>query len=263
MSLREQILENYLDAQRGLTEIEQIDDDNVVLSLPLHFSANTRVELAVTRITDTYFAISDMAQTLGELKDAGYAIGGKLRKRVEEFARTAGAEFAGNHLVKKCSEAELGEAIHQFADVAKTIGDAYLTYGVRKPVMEEDELVARVRRIFTEEKYNYKEKQQINGRVEIHTVDFYIAPNGTRGLALAVLPNPTQIVAEAWGFKSQDIKKENKNVAISIVYDSSRAKDVSKTILETTADVSVASNAIEGLRARLIEAGIPAHKNRS
>jgi hypothetical protein len=264
MSLREQILENYLDAQRGLTEIEQIDDDNVVLSLPLHFSANTRVELAVTKITDTYFAITDMAQTLGELKDAGYAIGGKLRKRVEELAKTAGAEFAGNHLVKKCSKAELGEAIHQFADVAKTIGDAYLAYGVRKPPMEEeDELVARVRRIFAEEKYNYKEKQEISGRVEVHTVDFYIAPNGTRGLALAVLPNPSQIVAEAWGFKSQDIKKENKNVAISIVYDSSRAKDVSKTILDTMADVSVASNAIESLGARLVQAGIPAHKMKS
>jgi len=263
MSLREQILENYLDAQRGLTEIEQIDDDNVVLSLPLHFSANTRIELAVTKITDSYFAITDMAQTLGELKDAGYAIGGKLRKRVEELAKTAGAEFAGNHLVKKCAASELGEAIHQFADVAKTIGDAYLTYGLRKPPLEEDELIARVRRIFTERQYKYREKQELNGIIEKHTVDFYVAPNGTRGLALAVLPNPTQLVAEAWGFKSQDIKRGNQNVAVSIVYDSSRAKDVSKAILGTMADVSVPSNAIEGLGDMLVKAGIPAHKNHS
>jgi hypothetical protein len=263
MSLREQILENYLDAQRGLTEVEQVDENNVVLSLPLHFSANTRVELAVTRITDTYFAISDMAQTLGELKDAGYSIGGKLKEKVQGLAKAAGAEFAGNHLVKKCSATELGEAINQFADVAKTIGDAYLTYGTRRLQAEEDELVERVRRIFTEKKYEYKEKQELTGRIETHTVDFYVAPNGTRGLALAVLPNPTQIVAEAWGFKSQDIKQGNKNVAVSIVYDSSRAKDVSKTILETMADVSVPSNAIEGLGDMLINAGIPAHKKHS
>src|SRR5258708_39997426 len=124
MSLREQILGNYLDAQRGLTEIEQVDENNVVLSLPLHFSANTRVELAVTRITESYFTISDMAQTLGELKDAGYGIGGKLKEKIRGIAKAAGADFVGNHLVRKCSSEELGEAIHQFADVAKTIGDA-------------------------------------------------------------------------------------------------------------------------------------------
>jgi hypothetical protein len=260
MSLREQILENYLDAQRGLTEIEQVDENNVVLSLPLHFSANTRVELAVTRITDTYFTISDMAQTLGELKDAGYGIGGKLKEKVQNLAKAAGAEFAGNHLVRKCSAKELGEAIHQFADMAKTIGDAYLTYDARKLAPDEDELVTRVRRIFAEKKYDYKEKHAVSGTIETHTVDFYIAPNGTRGLALAVLPNPSHIVAEAWGFKSQDIKHENRNIAVGIVYDSSRAKDNSKVILQTTTDVAVPSNAIENLGDMLVQAGIPAHK---
>lgn len=207
MSLRDQILTNYLDAQRGLTEIEQVDENNVIVSLPLHFSANNRVELTVTRITDTYFAISDMAQTLGELKDAGYNIGGKLKEKVSGFARAAGAEFAGNHLVRKCTAKDLGAAIQEFADVAKTIGDAYLTYGTRRPQPEEDELVERVRRIFKERRYTYTEKQQLDGVIEKHTVDFYIAPNGSRGLALAVLSNPIHIVAEAWGFKSQDIKK--------------------------------------------------------
>ena len=48
MKLEKLILKNYLDAQRGLTEIEQVDENNVVLSLPLHFSANTRVEVTVT-----------------------------------------------------------------------------------------------------------------------------------------------------------------------------------------------------------------------
>jgi|SRR5579864_2634144 len=257
MSLRDQILENYLDSQRGLTEIEQIDENNVVVSLPLHFSANTRVELVVTRISEKYFSISDMAKTIGELKDAGYGIGGRLKEKILGIAKAAGVQFAGNHLVKKVSDKELGEAIHQFADVAKTIGDAYLTYGARRLQPEEDELVGRVRRVFAERRYAYQEKQELNGKIERHTVDFYVAPNGTRGLALAVLPNPTQIVAEAWGFKSQDIKKANRKLTVSIVYDSARAKEVSKTILDTMADVSVPSNSIESLGEILAKAGIP------
>lgn len=263
MSLRDQILEHYLGAHRGLTEIEQVDENNVIVSLPLHFSANTRVELAVTQITPKYFAISDMAQTLGELKDAGYGLGGRLKEKINSIAQTAGAEFAGNHLVRKVSDTELGEAIQQFADMAKTIGDAYLAYGTRKQQSEEDELVARVRHIFTERKYSYKEKQQVTGIIETHTVDFYISPNGTRGLALAVLPNPIQIVAEAWGFKTDDIRKANQNLAVSIVYDSARAKDVSKAILQKMADVPVPSNAVDGLGDILAKAGIhsPRHKS--
>lgn len=255
MSLREQIFNNYLDAQRGLTEIEQVDENNVVLSLPLHFSANTRVELAVTRITDDYFAISDMAQTLGELKDAGYGIGPRLKEKIINLAKMAGVEFAGNHLVRKCSFLELGAAIHQFAEAAKTIGDAYLTYRP-KPLREEEELLRRVRHVFSEKRYIFAEKQEVNGEIEKHTVDFYVAPNGTRGLALAVLSNPTHIVAEAWGFKTQDIKHVNKNLAVSVVYDSSRAQEVSKTILERMADVPVPSSVIGDLGQILEKAGI-------
>jgi hypothetical protein len=259
MSLRDQILKDYLDAQRGLTEIEQVDENNVVLSLPLHFSANTRVELSVTKITDSYFAISDMAQTLGELKDAGYGIGGKLKDKIRGIAKAGQMEFAGNHLVRKCSLAELGEAIHQFADVAKTIGDAYLTYGARKIPEEEDELVARVRGIFSERKYVFREKQEVSGDIEKHTIDFYISPNGNRGLALAVLPNPIRVIAEAWGFKSRDIKNANKNVTVGIVYDSARAKDESKAILQSTIDIPVPSSDIGDLANRLAKAGISKH----
>jgi hypothetical protein len=259
MSLRDQILKDYLDAQRGLTEVEQVDENNVILSLPLHFSANTRVELAVTRITDSYFAISDMAHTLGELKDAGYGIAGKLKEKIRGIAKAGKIEFAGNHLVRKCSSVELGDAIHEFADVAKTIGDAYLTYGARKLPEEEDELIARVRSIFSKRKYVFKEKQEINGDIEMHTIDFYISPNGNKGLALAVLPNPIKIVAEAWGFKSRDIKNANKNVAIGIVYDSARAKEDSKAIFQSTVDIPVPSNAIEDLANRLDKAGVLKH----
>jgi hypothetical protein len=260
MSLREQIFSTYLDAQRGLTEVVQIDEHNVALSLPLHFSANQRVELVVTQITESYYAISDMAQTLGELKDAGYGINAQLKEKIEDLGKLAGVEFQGNHLIKKCSAADLGEAIHQFAEAAKTIGDAYLTYKARKPRELEDELVARVRRTFEREHYSVAEKQEINGRIEKHRVDFYIPPNGTRGLALAVLSNPSHIIAEAWGFKSQDIKRENRNLAVSIVYDSSRAKDESTTILTKIADYPIPSNSIDELGTILRKAGIPAQK---
>ncbi len=262
MSLQDQILANYLDAQRGLTEVHQVDDNNVVLSLPLHFSANKRVELTVTRVTDNYFVISDMAQTLGELKDAGYGLGGKLKEKILSIGKAAGLEFAGNHLVRRVSDKELGKAIHQFADVAKTIGDAYLTYSTKRSSTDEDELVTRVRRVFTEGHYKYQEKQELSGTIECHTVDFYVAPNGTRGLALAVLPNPSQIIAEAWGFKTQDIKQKHPTIAMSIVYDSSKAKDVSKTILDKVVDVPIPSNAIENLGAILARAGIPPYKRK-
>lgn len=256
MNLREQILQVYLDAHRGLIEIDQVDGDNVVLSLPLHFSANTRVELTVTRITDSLFAISDMAQTVGELKDAGYGITGHMKQKILGLAELARLEFFGNHLVRKCSFEQLGEAIQEFSEAAKTIGDAYLTYRAKRPKSEEDELVAKVREVFSEKKYNYAERQEINGAIERHKVDFYIAPNGSRGLALAVLPNPSQLVAEAWGFKTQDIKHAHSNLAVSVVYDSSRAKEVSKVILDRMADVPIPSNSIGNLAEMLGVAGI-------
>ena len=122
--------------------------------------------------------------------------------------------------------------------------------------------MTRVRRVFAEKQYRYKEKEQLSGAIESHTVDFYVAPNGTRGLALAVLPNPSQIVAEAWGFKTRDIKQEHPDVTMSIVYDSAKAKDVSRTILDKVADVPVPSNAIEELAAILAKAGVRPHKGR-
>jgi hypothetical protein len=116
-----------------------------------------------------------------------------------------------------------------------------------------------VRRAFTKNKYAYEEKQEVSGRIETHTVDFYIAPNGSHGLALAVLPNPIQIVAEAWGFKTRDIKQANRNLSVSIVYDASRAKEVSRTILQKMADVAVPSNVVDDLGSILKMAGIQAH----
>lgn len=56
------------------------------------------------------------------------------------------------------------------------------------------------------------------------------------------------------------IKNANHNVAMTIVYDSARAKDVSRTILDKVADVAVPSNAIEDLGTMLVKAGIPPHK---
>lgn len=143
MSLHETVLQKYLDAQRIMADIEQVDSENVMISLPLHFSSNARVEMTVTRITENYFAISDRAQTIGELRDAGYGITGRLKKRMTEIGKPARIQFRGNHLVRECSEEELGQAIQEFADAAKTIGDAYLTYRSKKMEPPEDDLVLR------------------------------------------------------------------------------------------------------------------------
>ena len=127
---------------------------------------------------------------------------------------------------------------------------------MKAPREEEDELVTRVRGVFSQRRIAFSEKQEIHGQIENHIVDFYVPPNGARGLALAVLPNPSQLVAEAWGFKTQDIKKVNSDLAVGVVYDASRAKEVSRAILDKMADVPVPSTIIGDLGSILDKVGI-------
>jgi hypothetical protein len=67
-------------------------------------------------------------------------------------------------------------------------------------------------------------------------------------------------LAEAWGFKTQDIKRKQKNVTVSPVFDSLRAKDISKTILDRVADLPIPSNQIGSLGELLSKAGIPGRR---
>jgi hypothetical protein len=247
MSIATNVLSKYFDAQKELIEIEAVDDRSAIISLPIHFSAHTRVELSVTQVTKDQFVISDMAQTIGELKDAGYRVKDTVRERIVGMVKISQLELEGNTLLRQCSAEELGTAIHEFADAAKTIGDAYLAYPSRPRVTKiEDELKEQVRRAFQKKQYFYKEKEIVPGEVEEHRVDFFIHPNGANGLAVAVLGDPDRVHAEAWGFKTLDIKNKSKGrVIVGIVYNDQKTQEISRHIIDKMADLSVPSSKFE------------------
>ena len=128
MSLTDEIRQSYLSAQQELIETEEIDERSVAISLPLHFSGNTRIELGITRAGDDLYIISDSAQTIGELYQAGYSLRGEIRDRISEIVNSWQAKLVGNTITRSCKKIELGFAIHQLGEAAKTIGDAYLAY---------------------------------------------------------------------------------------------------------------------------------------
>jgi len=243
MNLATQILDRYFGAQKELVEVERIDDRSVIVSLPIHFSAYTRVEVAVTRLNENSFILSDMAKVIGELQDAGHNFEGRLRDRIVEMVKISKVSFSGTTLLRTCTEAELGNAILEFSEAAKTIGDAYLVYprtgGKSKA---EDDIRMKIRKTFQQKRYMYKERGIVRGEVEEHKVDFLIEPNGARGLALGVLAEPDRLHAEAWGFRAQDIKKVSKDrLLVGLLYNDAKAKDVSRNIIEKVVDIAIPS----------------------
>jgi hypothetical protein len=237
------ILAAYLDAQKQLIEFEEIDKDNCLVSLPLHFSAHTRVELAITRLSKNQFALSDQGQTLSELKDAGVPVGKRLLDRIKDIIRIWKVELVGMTLFRPCKQRELGIALHEFGEAAKTVGDAYLSaHDFETDRRVEESLKDQVRRTFQDERYFYREHQSVPGRVEQagHKVDFYIPPNGSNGLALEVLSRPNKLQAEAWGFRSHDMKEANQSLLVGFIYDET-ARDLSRMILNSIADIALSS----------------------
>src|SRR2546426_9134775 len=87
--LRDSVLESYFQSQRELIAAEQMDSDNVIVSFPFHYSGGHRVELNITAIPGDRFFVSDMAQTIGELKQSGYGVTKTLRNRIQEIAAAA------------------------------------------------------------------------------------------------------------------------------------------------------------------------------
>jgi len=256
MSLAEEIIKNYMTTQRDLIEVEAVDDRSIIISMPLHFSAFTPVELSVTQITDDQFILSDMAQTLGELKEVGYAVGPKTKQRILSITKLWHLELSGNNLTRICSKRDLGSALHEFAEAAKTIGDVYLSYSSRiVPPQENEEVKDRIRETLHSRHFLYKEKQRIPGKIEAHKVDFFVPPNGLPGLAIAILLGPDKIHAEAWGFKARDIKDGGK-VVVGIVYDPSVTKQSIRNIIDNTADIPLPSDELASFGQRLDDAGL-------
>jgi hypothetical protein len=241
MNLVTDILTAYLDGQKKLIEFEELDKNNCLVSLPRHFSAHTRVELTISRLSNDQFLLTDQGQTVSELKDAGVPVGPAVLERLSALIRIWKVDLVGVNLVKTVRHRDLGIAIHEFGEAAKTVGDAYLTardYETDRRV--EESLKDQVRRTFQSEHYFYREQQNVPGKVETagHKVDFYIPPNGSNGLALEVLSKPNKLQAEAWGFRSRDMKDANKRLLVGFVYDET-AKDLSRTILNSIADISL------------------------
>jgi len=258
MSLDLEILTEYLEAQKELVAVESVDERTAIISLPLHFSAYTRVEISVTEITPDQYVLSDMAKTIGELKDAGFQVKDKLRQRINEMVEIQRVLISGNTLIKHCSRQDLGNAITQFGEAAKTIGDAYLVYPRASSASKiEDDVKQKVRKTFERKNYAYQERKEVPGSIENHRVDFLIHPNGAKGLALAVLPDPDRIHAEAWGFKTQDIKTVSKDrIIVGVLYNAEKAKDISRNILARIADLSVAFSEVDEFGERLEAFGV-------
>jgi hypothetical protein len=258
MSIATEVLSKYLEAQQDLLAIQAIDDRSAIISLPLHFSSYSRVELSVTQASTSQFVISDMGQTIGELKDAGYKVKDNLRKRILSLVEISRLQLEGNTLIRQCSAEELGTVIHEVAEAAKTIGDAYLAYpSSRTRGKLEHELRQTVRKTFREKNYLYKERQSVAGEFERHKVDFLIHPNGAKGLALAILADPDRMHAEAWAFKTLDIKKASQNrLVVGLIYNAEKAVEVSRNILERMADVAIASTEVGSFGETLESLGV-------
>ena len=70
-SLQDQAMDSFLTSYKDDLACEEQDENNVVISFPVHFSGFHRVEVTVTRVNPSKFLISDGAKTIDELKNAG------------------------------------------------------------------------------------------------------------------------------------------------------------------------------------------------
>jgi hypothetical protein len=252
--LREKAIGKFFEFYQSDIDSEVLDDSNVVISFPVHFSGFHRVEMTITEINADHFVISDGAKTIEELKSSGYVINSKLRDRIELISRTAKIRVVDDYLVSESNAALLGSTMQRFLEAAKTIGDAYLVQRTTAP--KDINLLNRVMDLLRQEQVLYQVRHSLHGKIEDHKVDLYFPPNGVPGLALSVMGNPTRQAAEAWAFKSYDIKSVDQRTRVGVVYDAEQALDNSKAILDTVADVSVPSTDMGKLTEGMREIGI-------
>lgn len=244
MSITTQVLDAYLKAQKKLIEFEDLDKNNCRVSLPLHFSAHQRVELAITQLSKDQFLLTDEGQTVTELRNAGHATGSRVLDHLREIVRIWNVDLDGVTLVRMCARKELGTALHELGEAAKTLGDAYLMPRDKEPDPKVEESIKdHVRTTFKNERYFYREGQTVRGKIEEigHEVDFYIPPNDANGLALEVLIKPNRLRAEAWGFRAHDMKQANQGLLVGLVYDQV-ASDLNRHILGSIADIALPSS---------------------
>jgi len=249
------VLEDYLRTYRGLIAVEQVDDRSVSLSFPFHFASNHRVEVVVTHATGNEYVISDSARILSELKASGHPITNKTRERLEALGKAAGVNLIREYLILNSTKDRLGDDIQKFLETAKTIGDVYFAHRERTP--NEREIIAKVKTMLDQENVVYQEGYNIAGEIEPHKFSFYIPPNGSKAMALAVLgSHNTHTQAQVWAFKTEDVKRQpvNKSLRIGIVYDTTNVwSEESKRILQSRADSVFPDPEIEAIRPLLHE----------
>lgn len=249
------VLETYLKAYRGLIAVERLDQ-STVLSFPMHLAASHRIEITVTDWGKGRFVISDSARTIGEIVAAGYSVTRQMRERLDNLASGIGAQIVDTHLILQTSQTDLGESIQKFLELSKTLGDVYLVHKQReKP---DNDLIQEVGNILSANGLHYRQHEKINGRLEIHSLDMVVPPNGHPGLAVGILSgHNTHGIAGFWYYKCDDIKEgewyQNAKARLALVYDvrSDSWSDTSRSILELKADIAVPSDSLKELSKRL------------
>lgn len=105
------------------------------------------------------------------------------------------------------------------------------------------------------EKVVYQEKFSLSGEIEPHKFNFYVPPNGSRALALAILSSQnTHYAAQVWAFKTEDVKRQpvNRGLRVGIVYDTEKTwTDESRRILESRADLVITDKDVEQIAPHL------------
>lgn len=247
------VLESYLKTYRGLIATERIDERNISLSFPFHFASNHRIEIVVTHATGNQYVISDAARILSELRASGHPITQKTRERLESLGKASGVQLIREYLVLDSTREKIGDDIQRFVEAAKTIGDVYFAHRDRSP--NEREIIEKVKTVLDSEKVVYQQSYPINGEIEPHKFAFYIPPNGSKALALAVIgSHNTHTQAQVWAFKAEDVRRSplNKALRIGIIYDTAyQWSDESKRILQSRASLVVPDKEIEGIRPHL------------
>lgn len=253
--LLKSVLEQYLRAYQDLIAVEQIDSKSVSLSFPFHFASNHRIEVVITRATKNEYILSDSARIMSELRASGQVINKKLYERLEELGKSAGLKVIREHLILNSTRDRLGDSIQLFLETAKTIGDVYFVH--REKGINDREIIAKVKNVLDSEQVVYQEKYSLSGEIEPHRFNFYVPPNGSRALALAILSTQnTHNAAQVWAFKTEDVKRQpvNRGLRVGIVFDTEQTwTDESRRILESRADLVFTDKDVDRIAPHLHE----------
>ena len=109
----------------------------------------------------------------------------QMKERVERLAGIAGLTVKEGHLILETSAKALAASMQRFLETAKMIGDVYLVHKNR--VDPENILIPEIRHALDNEHLPYVEKERLRGRIEAHSFDLLVLPNGHPGLAIGVV----------------------------------------------------------------------------